>query len=370
MQLLSAHKQWADRPADERFSDLESMQAACLAYRRTAQEKEIAAGELRVDVRPVEINGETEKDLVVTRGVNTARVSNWAFGQLCNRVGAPRGYLEKLPATLVAQNINHGLANLGGEEKRAKVNCLFHNGNGLLLRSLTSEKYSRIWNYEVCDRLLQLGDTWTTPPAFSRGKFGGELARGDAGLYASDHDMFAFLVDETRRVDDGSGEGLSRGFFCWNSEVGARSFGVMTFLYRYVCGNHIVWGAENVVEVRVRHVGDAARRRAFGQMAVKLRRYASSSPNELEGKIAEARRVEIAGTKDDVLDAIFQKRIASRKQAERAYELAEKHSDTDGSPRSRWGIVQGLTRLAGEEIHADKRHALDVAAGKVMEADF
>ena len=43
-----------------------------------------------------------------------------------------------------------------------------------------------------------------------------------AGIYASDHDMFAFLVNEEYRIDDGSDGGLARGFFVQNSEVGPR----------------------------------------------------------------------------------------------------------------------------------------------------
>jgi len=44
-----------------------------------------------------------------------------------------------------------------------------------------------------------------------------------AGIYASDHDMFSFLVNEEYRIDDGSDGGLARGFFVQNSEVGAEN---------------------------------------------------------------------------------------------------------------------------------------------------
>ena len=74
----------------------------------------------------------------------------------------------------------------------------------------------------------------------------------NAGLYASDRDVFMFLIDEDHPIEVRN-ERLSRGLFIWNSEVGKSSFGLTTFLYRYVCGNHIVWGAENVKEIRIRH---------------------------------------------------------------------------------------------------------------------
>jgi len=71
-------------------------------------------------------------------------------------------------------------------------------------------------------------------------KVGDKIA--PAGLYGSDHDMFAFMVLENRRIEDGTEGGLSRGAFFSNSEVGGGAFRIKSFYYRHVCGNHIVWG--------------------------------------------------------------------------------------------------------------------------------
>ena len=183
--------------------------------------------------------------------------------------------------------------------------------------------------------------------------------------------MFAFMVNKGRRIADGTAEGLSRGFFCWNSEVGAASFGIMTFLYRNVCGNHIVWGASGVNELRIRHVGNADDR-AFGALQGELVRYADSAASEDEAKIEAAKRFQIAATKDDTLDAIFRLRIAglSRDKIGQGYDLAEVHVDVDGSPRSAWGLAQGLTRLSQTLPYADARVVVDRAAGKVLQLAF
>lgn len=53
-------------------------------------------------------------------------------------------------------------------------------------------------------------------------------------LYASNHDMFAFMVAPDRVIDDGSEEGLYRGVIVDNSEVGGGSLGLCSFLYRYL----------------------------------------------------------------------------------------------------------------------------------------
>lgn len=231
---------------------------------------------------------------------------------------------------------------------------------------MTSDKYTRIWNCDVTERLVRLAvehPEWQpAPPAFD----------GSRGLYASDHDIFAFMVDNGRRIfeSDPNG-GLSRGFFVWNSEVGAASFGVMTFLYEYVCGNHIVWGTSDVRGLRVRHIGDADER-AFRELAGELRRYADSSASEGEERIEQAKRYSLGNDKDAVLDAIFGKRIPglSRKRLDDAYDKAEAHADWYGDPKSVWGMVNGITEIARDLKHTDERVHLDRAAGKVMEIAF
>jgi hypothetical protein len=170
------------------------------------------------------------------------------------------------------------------------------------------------------------------------------------------------MVDNNRRIfEKGPGGGLSRGFFMWNSEMGARSIGVATFLYEYVCGNHRVWGASDVKEVSIRHIGDlgADGEKAFAKLAVELKRYADSSAADDEAKVAAAMKCEIAATKDEVIDAVLKFAI-----------LAATREDWYGSPRSAWGLSGGMTELARDLPNADDRHALDKAAGKMMEMAF
>ena len=81
-------------------------------------------------------------------------------------------------------------------------------------------------------------------------------------LYAGDRDMFIFLADEQNRIElpgrrDGKTGQLARGFFVSNSEVGAGTLKLKTFLFDYVCCNRIVWGAEQFNEIKIRHTAGA-----------------------------------------------------------------------------------------------------------------
>ena len=49
--------------------------------------------------------------------------------------------------------------------------------------------------------------------------------------------------------------GLFRGFILRNSDVGAAALSLDMFLFRAVCGNHIIWGFQHVAGFRRRHVG-------------------------------------------------------------------------------------------------------------------
>ena len=254
-----------------------------MGYRTTAAVAKIKADALRVAA--------SGNDLILTgpKG-GEASLTNWSFGQVAERAKAPAAYLKTLPASIAADCLNDGLRRHKGPDAQLLVSK--NPGTGLLsARAVTSDKYSRIWNADITKRLLELeakGPWQPAPAAFD----------GSRGLYLGDRDMFAFLVDNERRIfETGPGGGLSRGFFCWNSEVGDASFGIMTFLYEYVCGNHRVWGVQNVNEARIIHIGRDQSSKALEMMTVEVRKYAEVSSADDEAKVLSARRYQIGAEK-------------------------------------------------------------------------
>jgi len=384
LNLFAASNQWAERPADERFWTLEEMYAACHGYAQDARVSSVGFDKIRCE-------SDGNNLTLVGQENRPAKFTHWAFGQLALRVGAPAGYLRGLPAPLAASCINNGLQQVKGEKSKV----LFHANGTLLCRAFTSDDYARIWNWEVVKRLRELpAQGWQVPPArpafdgqpgarpateddvlaFRKSKLSVQV--GDmiapAGLYASDHDMFAFMVNEENRIDDGTDGGLARGFFVSNSEVGAASFRITKFLYKYVCGNHIVWDAKDVQEIRIVHRGRANSRFGY-QMVAELRKYASESAAADEGRIEKARQFQIAGSKDQVLDKLFgMKSLAiPRKTLDAAYEHVVRNPGRyNASPRSAYGMANGLTAISQETQYADERMSLDRAAGKLLSMAF
>lgn len=383
MNLFAASRQWAERPADERFETIADLYRATKQYADTAQEVEKDWADLRTENQGGDL-------VLVGKGANPAKLTNWAFGQICRKIGAPASYLGELPGTLAMQNVNHGLAHL---DSPGTANVLFHANGSLLVRCITSDKYSRIWNYEVAQRLMGLGENgWRVPPArpvnsdqpgarratdqdvLNDQGFGLSVKVGDfiapAGIYASDHDMFVFMVNETAQIDDGSGQPMSRGFFVSNSEVGAASLRLTRFLYRHVCGNHIVWDAKNVTEIKLVHTGDI-QAKAARELYAEIKRYSNESVSDENAKIASARQFVLGDNKDKVLDTLFGMRSLgiTRRSLSAAYDSTVEHTE-DGEPNTAWGMAQGLTRVSQAQPFAEDRTAMDRAAGRVLALAF
>lgn len=364
MEIFKAANQWATRPADERFSSLPEMYRACKRYADAAAQSVVDWTELRVEARG--------RDLHLIGQANVqAMLTNYAFGQLAGRVGAPAGYLRDLPGVLAAQNLNWGLKEKRGSGTDAQL--LFHQNGGLLLRAATSTRYNRVWNYEIVDRLMGMCDRFNMTPAHQTFSWDGSAAPDpeeedlDRALYASDHDMFAFVMTQDRVVMDPVGQPLRRGLIVQNSEVGDKSLAFMGFYFRDVCANHIIWGAERVAEVRFSHVGNVDEK--MNDALVEVTQWMDGAASLDEADLQRF-TMRIADTKEEVVDKLFGMRAVRlpRKTIEAGYDAVVE--DEDGDPRSVWGMVQGLTRVSQQEEYAEDRVEADRAAGKILEIEF
>jgi hypothetical protein len=354
MELYHASKQWSERPDDQRFLSLEDLHTAVLQRKLESW----TSPQRMEDMRIIPTEG---GDLIV-RAENKAegkevdlKPTNWAFGQLCQSVGAPASYMKKLPAELAAINLQWGME---ADHSRDDSLVLAHEDGDHTLTAMTSTTYGRIWDAQVVDAIIRANQDgyWKVPAA----SYSTSNPKRATTLYASDRDVFLFLVDEERPVTFGD-ETLFRGFMAWNSEVGKSSFGLTTFLYRYVCDNRIVWGATDVKELRIRHTGGAPDRFAYEGRRF-LYRYANESTLKIEGQVKAAQEKEVAkdakGVEDWLAKRGFTKKLATAARA--------KAEEEPGSPRSIWNIVQGVTAEARSIAHTDTRVDLERKAGDLL----
>lgn len=381
--LLAASRQWAYRPADERFWDLDEMRVSTRKAHEGRVEAMANISTLTVDLddrRNFRLTG-SDKDIPAT-------LTHWSFSQLAARIGAPARYLQKLPDDLALQLVRHGLERISNEDKTARLS-IRTDADRPTIEAFTSDRYAYIPNYEIVDRLKELESMgWKVPPArptsgdsrarkatkddvLASSQFAGlGIKEGDmiapAGLYASDHDMFAFMVHEQAQVDDGM-KGLNRGFFIRNSEVGGGACKLTTFLYDAVCGNHIVWGAQDVQNLSVRHVGKA-KAKAENMLTHELVTEALADADEMTRKVQSARTKVIGKNQEETVDALFDYRPlrVTRKDLVAAWGRCEKLDSDRADPNTIWGMVIGFTRLSQESKYADARTEMDRVTERMM----
>ncbi|MGY4365454.1 hypothetical protein ACVW1A_001519 [Bradyrhizobium sp. LB1.3] len=195
-----------------------------------------------------------------------------------------------------------------------------------------------------------------------------EVTKDTTTLYASDRDVFLFLVDDTNpieagRLRDGSPDLYFRGFYCWNSEVGSKTLGIASFYLRAVCMNRNLWGVENFEQITIRHSKFAAQRFAH-EAAPALTSFANSSPAPFVAGIKAARERIVARTDED-RENFLRKGGFSKSETTKIIETVL--GEENRKPESIFDFVQGITALARTKSHQDARLELEGKAKRLME---
>jgi hypothetical protein len=350
LNLYDAHRQWVTRPPDERFANLENLHEYVRIRRLKAREEIRPLYDLKLCVNDFDAIG-------INGSFKPAPMTNWAFGQLCSNVGAPARYLRTLPAHLAGDCLRETLSKSG---ERCKLLLRTaegeaEEGNHLLTAAFTGPAYGRIWDADVIESLREAvkDSSWHVPASRST---------EPAGLYASDRDMFVFLVCDETPVEVGNAK-LGRGFFIWNSETGASTLGLTTFLYNYICGNHIVWGAEEIYELKIVHRNKAIDR-FYKEAVPTLNRFVESRTvaSTIKDAVENAMTVKIGDSLPDVLKT-FESKPFSKREINEAWNQGQAEGEDVSTV---WGMVQGLTAYARTFTHIDSRVALERRAGNLL----
>jgi hypothetical protein len=363
--------EWFSRPDDERFLSLADLYGRVRGRADSATTRVVESRAVRVEAR----SHEPERlSLLVPGRDDPVAPTNWSFGQLCSLVGAPATYLRGLPAALAGINLQHGLIAHRGEQ----VKLLETSDGRTELRAVTGPDYGRIWDHELVAAVMKIagngtGDTrWKVPGVLDWGTMHYnpfvDVSRDTTTLYASDRDVFLFLVDDTHPIEagklaNGDPDLFFRGFYCWNSEVGSKTLGIATFYLRAVCMNRNLWGVENFEEINIRHSKFAANRFAH-QAEPALTHFADSSPANFITGIKTARE-RIVARNDDDRASFLRNRGFSKSDTSKIIATV---LDEEGHPAaSLYDFVQGITAVARSKPHQDDRLELEGKARKLLE---
>ena len=383
----AASREYATRPPDERYPSLDALVTAAEHDRQHSMEKKYNLKDLQVvpfDNTDVDRTGprlmsdDPGVSLRLQSPKGRAQFTHWSFNQACRMIGAPAAYLRTLPPAIAADAMNHGLST-SPVGTQANVLIRLPNGNGQtepIARACTSDTYGRVWDSQlysaVVNGITQHDSRWTLPPTWT-----GE----PAGAYRGDRDSFLVLVNGGSIVTDpslrnaapfarttpdapqGPTDGMYRGLLIRNSEVGAASIIIEQILFRFICGNHMLWGAFLDRSFRRRHFGANTLRDTVTEINRIAWNWTHQSAARDEQIVKSLIEHEIAHTRDAVIDEL-RKLGATREQAEQAYKTCE--ATETASPRSFWGLAQGLTRDSQQTPYQDERFELDRIAAAVL----
>lgn len=363
--------EWFSRPDDERYLSLTELYDAVKQRADHATARTVESRAVRVEA--TRDNAE-RLSLIVPGQEQPIAPTHWSFGQLCSLVSAPATYMRQLPAPLAGINLQHGLLS-----HRAELMKTLETEDGRIeLRAVTGPDYGRIWDHELVAAVTKIagngtGDTmWKVPgvldwATMTHNPFV-DITKDTTTLYASDRDVFLFLVDDTHpieagRLPNGEPDLHFRGFYCWNSEVGSKTLGIASFYLRAVCMNRNLWGVEGFEEITIRHSKFAAQRFAH-EAAPALTSFATSSPAPFIAGIKAAREKIVARTDED-RESFLRKRGFSKGETGKIIEAVLQEEGRP--PESIFDFVQGMTAHARNKTYQDSRLELEGRAKALLE---
>lgn len=211
--------EWFSRPADERYLSLSELARSVRDRADRSRTCVVESALIHVEAN----RNDPERLALILPGTDVPIApTHWSFGQLASLVGAPAAYLRQLPAALAAINLQYGLTSNRAEQ----IKTLETDDGRTELRAVTGPDYGRIFDAELVEAVQRIagngtGDTrWKVPGVlnWSTGVYNPrvDITKDTTTLYASDRDVFLFLVDdlnpiEAGRLPDGSPDLYFRG---------------------------------------------------------------------------------------------------------------------------------------------------------------
>ena len=371
--------QWMSRPADERFLSLTALHDSKKKFwdesfqtRSKTEDIEIIAPEITcpADMHRLMVGVKVSTPLVTE--VRDIAPTHYAFGQLCRLAKSPADFMRELPSPLVCDVV-------GWRMKHAReIEEIKLYGGVEQLYAATGPDYGRIPDYEVVEAVRQIaGDglgshRWKVPGVvnWSTHFYDPEAAvtKESTTLYASDRDVFMFLVDDRNPIEVGklkSGEPdlMFRGFYLQNSEMGSRSLKLAAFYLRAVCMNRNLWGVENFEDLTIRHTR-LAPDRWLQQALPALNSYANGSEKKLLAGVTMAKGMRVAADSESAM-AFLANRKFSTARARAILEVGEKEEGEP--PRSAWAMAQAITAHARSLINTDDRLGEEMVAKAILD---
>lgn len=369
--------QWIARPADQRFLDLRSLREKTLERANASVENRVNSSALELIAPDPKTQSDIHRLSAGLPGGVERDFTHWSFGQTARLAKAPAGYLRTMPSAIVRDALSYSLRFSRGVEE---IKTYFTDTE---LLAVTGPDYGRVYDHEVVEAVQQIAGNGTGD---ARWKIPGEMdwrtmiydpnspvTVDSTTLFASDRDVFMFLVDDQNPIEVGKvlnkttgamePDLMFRGFYVTNSEVGSGSLKLAAFYLRAICCNRLMWGVEGFQELSIRHTSGAPDRFLM-EATPALKSFADGSEKRLLDGVAKAKAAQVASNEEDALQFLKKRDFSAKK----SFEILEAVEREEGYPaRSVWDIAQGITAVARNELNTDTRMDMEIRARKMLD---
>jgi hypothetical protein len=386
---------WGFRPPDQRFDAVDQLRETLIQRRTRARTRMLVPERIQAHPGTAGIVLELDGEQLIPSALAASQIST-AVGLHARTV---RVLSPGLGAAALNERFELSLHERGGLRPNTTLLLEDQPDGPPRLRALQSSAYSRTWDIDVIDALVEpIVAAGYTPAAASV-----HFPDTNRALFSSDRDLFCFLVRDSPTDDlmGPHGRPLRRGIVIRNSEVGGISLSLRAFWFDSFCTNHMVFGGSMAVELVEPHrVGKAPplqrlldRWEAQGGLAALDRgRREEMEVIKKAMRFVVARRSEDPRTMDDeAVETVIQ--LARRAQVRtllprtllkagarraRVY-AAARHPEATRTLDEReavhirgpgvtlWHMACGITEVSQElSAHTDRRARIDGAIGRVL----
>ena len=370
-------RQWASRPRDQRYLNLTDLRERLVARREETDVTVLPARKLEFVAPEITTLADAQKFAVGLPGGGLVGPTHWSFSQLAGLADFSGRELRKLPSPLVADILTYQM-----RHARQIDELKLFSGAGEL-RAAVGPKYGWIPDADVVEAVQMIagngtGDQrWKIPGVMNWASSTYDpfapVTYDSTTLYASDRDVFIFLVDDTHpleigKLKNGEPDLLFRGFYMTNSEVGAGALRLATFYLRGVCMNRNLWGVEQFEDIAIRHTSQAPSR-FVEEARPALLSYGDASERKLLEGVAAAKAAVLAKDESEALSFLRERGFSARRARDIAVLTGEGQGEREEGdfPRTAWDFTQCITEYARTIPNNDERVLVEKVAGKILD---
>jgi len=148
--------------------------------------------------------------------------------------------------------------------------------------------------------------------------------------------------------------------------VGSKTMGIACFLFRGVCGNFGIWGAQDVRVLKIRH-SSGGPERFINEAIPALNDYVRMTAKPIEQAVRKAKALELPAASDDFSAWFMSGKNGAKFNAAEVRRAVEFADAEEGKHNTLWDMYNGFTAAARQMAFVESKVDMEKRAGQLLE---